>query len=219
MSDLTGIVDEGAQHVAHPCLSCAMREAILPALVRLAATGRWECLMVVLPVAAEILPMALGLTAGCLDDGRPVAETLDLRSTVAVVSAQDLCAAVFDDPLLADIGLALVDSDRRSVGEVVVAQVELADAIVLGTLNSGANENAYDIGSGEATSILDLAKIAASVYGAPQPEINGMFRDGDVRAASCTIADSEAALNWKPEVMVDEGLRTLCRWIDTGQRD
>lgn len=95
---------------------------------------------------------------------------------------------------------------------------DVADAIVLGTLNSGANENAYDIGSGEATSILELARIAAAVYGAPEPQINGMFRDGDVRSASCTIEESKAALDWQPKVMVDEGLRTLCRWIDTGTR-
>jgi dTDP-L-rhamnose 4-epimerase len=96
---------------------------------------------------------------------------------------------------------------------------DVASSIVLGTLNSGANENAYDVGSGEATSILELARIAASVYGAPEPQINGMFRDGDVRAASCTIDDTKAALSWAPKVMVDEGLRTLCRWIDTGSRD
>ena len=95
---------------------------------------------------------------------------------------------------------------------------DVAESIVLGALNSGANEHAYDIGSGEATSILGLAKIAASVYGAPEPQINGMFRDGDVRAASCTIDDSKTALAWEPKVMVDEGLRTLCRWIDTGSR-
>lgn len=91
---------------------------------------------------------------------------------------------------------------------------DVADSIVLGTLNSDANEHAYDIGSGEATSILDLAKIAASVYGAPEPQINGMFRDGDVRSASCTIHDSTRALDWTPKVMVDEGFRRLCAWLD-----
>ena len=54
----------------------------------------------------------------------------------------------------------------------------------------------YDIGSGEATSILDLAKITAAHYGAPDPQINGKFRDGDVRHASCTIEESAAALDW-----------------------
>ena len=57
------------------------------------------------------------------------------------------------------------------------------------------------------------------MYDAPEPQINGMFRDGDVRAASCTIDESKAALDWQPKVMVAEGLRKLCHWIDTGKRD
>ncbi len=91
---------------------------------------------------------------------------------------------------------------------------DVASAIVAGTLHSGANEHAYDIGSGEATTIMDLARIAASVYGAPEPQVNGLFRDGDVRHASCSIADSQEALDWSPRVMVDEGVRRLCAWID-----
>jgi dTDP-L-rhamnose 4-epimerase len=91
---------------------------------------------------------------------------------------------------------------------------DVADAIVSGTLNSGPTPNPYDIGSGEATSIMQLARIAADHYGAPDPQVNGMFRDGDVRHASCTIEESSVALNWRPKVMVDEGLRRLCDWID-----
>jgi dTDP-L-rhamnose 4-epimerase len=43
-----------------------------------------------------------------------------------------------------------------------------------------------------------------------------MFRDGDVRHASCTIEESQAALGWQPQVMVQEGLARLCDWIDSG---
>ena len=59
-----------------------------------------------------------------------------------------------------------------------------------------------------------LAKITAAHYGAPVPEVNGKFRDGDVRHASCTIEESKAALGWEPQVMVEEGVRRLCDWID-----
>jgi dTDP-L-rhamnose 4-epimerase len=91
---------------------------------------------------------------------------------------------------------------------------DVAAALVAGTLNSPATREPYDIGSGEATSILDLAKITAAHYGAPAPQINGKFRDGDVRHASCTIEESAAALDWRPQVMVEEGVRRLCQWID-----
>ena len=59
-----------------------------------------------------------------------------------------------------------------------------------------------------------LAELIAEVYGAPAPKVNGMFRNGDVRAASCDISAAEAALDWHPQVMVDEGVRRLCTWID-----
>lgn len=91
---------------------------------------------------------------------------------------------------------------------------DVADAIVAGTLTSPATTYAYDIGSGEATSILHLAQITADHYGAPAPEVNGMFRDGDVRSASCDIAPAMEALHWAPQVMLPDGLRRLCRWID-----
>jgi len=91
---------------------------------------------------------------------------------------------------------------------------DVASAIAAGTLHSGANAHPYDIGSGEATSIMRLAKITAAHYGAPAPEVNGRFRDGDVRHASCTIDESQSALSWKPQVMVEEGIRRLCDWID-----
>lgn len=90
---------------------------------------------------------------------------------------------------------------------------DVADAIVSG-LESGATTAPYDVGSGEATSILRLAELAADHYGAPAPKINGMFRDGDVRHASCTIEETVAGLGWSPKVMVDEGLARLCAWID-----
>ncbi len=93
---------------------------------------------------------------------------------------------------------------------------DVAEAIVAGTLRSGANEHAYDIGSGQATTIRQLADIAAGIYGAPSPHVNGMFRNGDVRHASCSIDAATTALDWHPQVMVDEGVRRLCAWIDAG---
>jgi len=92
---------------------------------------------------------------------------------------------------------------------------DVASALVQGTLHSAATPHPYDIGSGEATSILRLAQLTAERYGAPEPRVNGMFRDGDVRHASCTIEESTAGLDWRPTVMVREGIGRLCDWIDS----
>ena len=72
----------------------------------------------------------------------------------------------------------------------------------------------FDIGSGEATSIRQLAAIIASIYGAPTPVVNGAFRNGDVRAASCDITRSRNELGWEPRWNVQRGVKALCAWID-----
>ncbi|SFC38520.1 dTDP-L-rhamnose 4-epimerase [Nocardioides terrae] len=91
---------------------------------------------------------------------------------------------------------------------------DVATALLEGILHSEATESAYDIGSGEATSIMRLAQLIAANYAAPAPQVNGMFRNGDVRHASCDISRTVKTLGWKPNVMVDEGVTRLCAWID-----
>ncbi|MBW3084700.1 hypothetical protein KEM60_00889 [Austwickia sp. TVS 96-490-7B] len=130
LTDVTGRLDHGSEDVEHPCLSCSIREAILPTLVRLAQTGQWSRLVVVLPVASEPLALTLALADGETPDG-PASRYLQTASVVAVVSAKDLCDGIFGDDLLADLGLQMIEDDRRAYGEVLVAQIELADEIVL----------------------------------------------------------------------------------------
>lgn len=71
----------------------------------------------------------------------------------------------------------------------------------------------YDVGSGVATTILELAKEIAAYHDAPEPIVSGQFRDGDVRFAACDIAPTEAALDWRPVWGLREGLAALQRWI------
>ena len=74
--------------------------------------------------------------------------------------------------------------------------------------------NPYDVGSGRATSILQLATSIANLYGAPVPHVNGAFRDGDVRHTSCDISRTRTDLDWTPTWSLEDVLKALCRWID-----
>ncbi len=91
---------------------------------------------------------------------------------------------------------------------------DVASAVLQGLRHSPATINPWDIGSGEGTSILRLAQLVAAVYDAPEPRITGQFRNGDVRAARCDISAATAGLDWKPQVMVEDGVRRLCDWLD-----
>ncbi len=71
-----------------------------------------------------------------------------------------------------------------------------------------------DIGSGTSWTILDVARMVASLRGAPEPEITGQFRDGDVRAASTETDVAKARLDYDPRWTLREGLIALLSWID-----
>ncbi len=70
-----------------------------------------------------------------------------------------------------------------------------------------------DIGTGVATTILELAEVIARYHGAPEPVIVGKFRDGDVRAASADISAAASTLDWSPQVGLVEGVARLQEWI------
>ncbi len=40
------------------------------------------------------------------------------------------------------------------------------------------------------------------------------FRDGDVRAAICTIEPAKDTLHWRPKWTFEDGLHALLEWID-----
>jgi dTDP-L-rhamnose 4-epimerase len=71
----------------------------------------------------------------------------------------------------------------------------------------------FDIGSGVATSIQELAEVISDYHKAPSPHITGQFRDGDVRHAQCSIEKSINELNWRPRVNLATGIANLQQWI------
>lgn len=91
---------------------------------------------------------------------------------------------------------------------------DVATAVVRMATGGISTDVAYDIGSGEAASIRQLAGLIARIYGAPEPQMNGAFRNGDVRAASADITRSKAELGWTPQWNLERGVTALCAWID-----
>lgn len=111
-------------------------------------------------------------------------------------------AIVRDFVFIDDVAAAVVRGCTGPVSEVANAPFGVA------------SRTPYDIGAGEGTTILRLAELIAAHYRAPEPRITGQFRNGDVRHAAADIADAVAALGWRPEVSVEDGVARLCDWID-----
>lgn len=69
-----------------------------------------------------------------------------------------------------------------------------------------------DVGGGEPCVLLDVAQRIADIAAAPDPVVSGRFREGDVRAAWCSIDAARRELEWSPAINLEEGLRRLVNW-------
>ena len=61
--DATGVVEDTLVDLEHACLSCAVREDAIPPLRGLARDGRWDQVLLALPVSAEPLLVGVGEAA------------------------------------------------------------------------------------------------------------------------------------------------------------
>ncbi len=71
-----------------------------------------------------------------------------------------------------------------------------------------------DIGSGSATTLLQLAACIAEIYSAPPPIVVGKFRLGDVRHAFADSSPSKKLMGWQAEESLKGGLVKLANWIN-----
>ncbi|WP_139995959.1 NAD-dependent epimerase/dehydratase family protein [Paenibacillus paridis] len=91
---------------------------------------------------------------------------------------------------------------------------DVAQAIHEVMLSENANGKVFDIGSGYGATIKEVAQLVAARYEAPNPEVCGKYRNGDIRHAQGDISNTLASLNWSPKVSLNEGMNLLCDWID-----
>lgn len=126
VSDVSGVIEREEINLAHACVTCAVREDIIPTLERLARSGRWTAIVACLPVAAEATQVCRVLAHA---PGKAPHVTI-----AAVVTALDGTSVAHDllgDDLVSERGIATSHEDRRGTGEVACAMVEYADLVTV----------------------------------------------------------------------------------------
>lgn len=126
VSDASGLVERHQLDLDHACVGCALREDIMPTLVRLADDGRWSAIIAHLPVSADATQVCR-----VLDHDDTLARLLHVASVVAVVSGPTVRSDLLGDDLLRERGLQTSASDNRGVAEAHAALIEYADAAVI----------------------------------------------------------------------------------------
>ncbi|AXK32524.1 NAD-dependent epimerase/dehydratase family protein [Streptomyces armeniacus] len=100
--------------------------------------------------------------------------------------------------------------DFVHVTDVAAANVAALEALARGG-RTGGELRAYNTGSGEPHTILDMAKALADAYGGPAPEVTGGYRLGDVRHITASSERLRTELGWEARVGFDAGMKGFAR--------
>jgi UDP-glucose 4-epimerase len=112
--------------------------------------------------------------------------------------------SIFADRVRAKVACRIQGDGGQARDFVYVADVVAALRVGLGAATTAAP--VFNVGTGIATRIVDLARTLQRLAGSPAEPEFGPARAGDIRLSLCQPARLEA-LGWRPRVALEEGLR------------
>jgi UDP-glucose 4-epimerase len=89
---------------------------------------------------------------------------------------------------------------------------DVVAALRLGMAKASTEAPVFNVGTGTATTILDLAKRLQRLSGSPADPLHAAPRAGDIRKSLADPRKLEA-LGWKPKTSLDDGLRATLAWL------
>jgi dTDP-L-rhamnose 4-epimerase len=121
-------------------------------------------------------------------------------------------AAIFASRLLS-ASAPLVFEDGHQTRDFVDVR-DIARACDLALNDSGADGRAVNVGTGRATSVLDVAKALADGLGVDvAPEVVGQFRAGDIRHCFADTRLAQELLGFTADIPFEGGVRDLLDWL------
>jgi dTDP-L-rhamnose 4-epimerase len=77
-----------------------------------------------------------------------------------------------------------------------------------------AEGQAFNVGSGRAVTVSDVAALVTGILGSDiAPDVTGKYRVGDIRHCFADISRARAVLGYEPRVTLEEGLVELADWL------
>ncbi|MGW1916313.1 GTP-binding protein [Streptomyces sp. NPDC002076] len=122
--DADGLLGSGNAPLVNDCACCALREDLVPELLRLAAEGTYRLAVVELWDSVEPQAMAAVIAAA----GAPLA----LTGVATAVDPALVLPYLSNGDDLADVGLAAAPTDQRTVADTFARQLEYPTVIALG---------------------------------------------------------------------------------------
>jgi len=91
---------------------------------------------------------------------------------------------------------------------------DIVQANILAMKNVKADGQNFNVGTGKATSILEVAKqLISAMQSELEPEIVNKFRVGDIRHCFADISKIQNMLGFVPKVSLEKGIEELVEWV------
>jgi dTDP-L-rhamnose 4-epimerase len=122
-------------------------------------------------------------------------------------------AAIFSSRLLNDNRPLVFEDGRQTRDFIDVRDLVRGCALALST--DGADGSTLNLGTGRATSIVEVAHTIASGLGKElEPEIVEQYRAGDIRHCFADTRLAEECLGFRSEIAFEDGMRDLLIWLE-----
>ena len=91
---------------------------------------------------------------------------------------------------------------------------DIVQANLLAMDSPAADYQAVNVGTGTATSVLEIAGVLSDNLGFKEPPlILGKFREGDIRHCYADISKAHHLLGYSPSVLLRDGIKELIAWV------
>ena len=119
--------------------------------------------------------------------------------------------SIFSTRIRRGLSLPIFEDGLESRDFVYVTDV--ARAFRLALENEDANGKVFNVGSGEATSVMEIATLLVSLLnGTTQPQVTGQYRLGDIRHCYADLSQSNKILGFTPQVSLQQGMEQFVKW-------
>jgi len=121
--------------------------------------------------------------------------------------------SIFSTLLLQGKNINIFEDGKESRDFVYIDDVVCATVAAIDSPASGA---AFNVGTGEATDVLTVARLLKDNYGrGGKIEVSGDFRIGDIRHNIADLTNARKMISFAPKVSFAEGASAFCRWVES----
>ncbi len=122
--------------------------------------------------------------------------------------------SIFSTRIRLGLSLPIYEDGEESRDFVHVEDV--ARAVLACVQKPAAAGVTLNVGSGQQTSILQIAQLLAHIMGAKQqPHVTGAYRVGDIRHNFADLSALKSALGTFPAISLEQGMHRFCKWVSS----